>query len=353
MLSSNLTKIPLLFFSLFVFFLFAEHVSAQPFSGTENVTISATVAPTTPIITPGAGGTTTGSYAYAGVYFSGTAYPNSKIIILQDGKLALIAVANSNSNFQTSLGNLPTGNYTFSVYSEDDKGAYSTPFIFTVNVSSGLITRVSGIFIPPTLSIDKSEIKEAKNLTVFGQAANNSDVLITVNGVKTFSNIVQSDNNGNYAFELDTSSLANGSYVIKSKATRDGLTSPESAGVRFTVTAGAVVTGEEPLPCEDCGIPDGEEEPEEPKEGKKPKLYFVPGLDFPNLRPIFILVVLSISLWILLLLYIIYRKIREYILSKIIKEESELENLITKAAGKKDSKDDDFTQNIDDILNPK
>jgi len=113
------------------------------------------VAPSTP--SPPGGGGGGGSYTpQTQVIFSGRAYPKSNITLLKDAQVAATTVAGADANFQITLSGLSSGNYIFSIYSEDNKGNRSSLLTFPVGVTSGATTNIGGIFIAPTIAVDKA-----------------------------------------------------------------------------------------------------------------------------------------------------------------------------------------------------
>ncbi len=153
-----------------------------------------------------------------GVVFSGRAYPLSKVSILKDGQIALSTIAGPDSNFTGTLGGLSSGEYTFSVYGEDKNGIRSTPFTFQIFITSGVTTKISGIFIAPTIAVDKSEVKKGDNIVIFGQSTPTSDIVISVNSEQEFFENALSDASGVYLHTFDTSVLELGKHSTKSKA---------------------------------------------------------------------------------------------------------------------------------------
>ena len=167
--------------------------------------------------------------------FSGPAYPLSKVNILKDGQLALSTIACPDSNFTATLSNLSSGNYTFSVYGEDKNGLRSSPFAFQVFITSGVTTNVGGIFITPTIAVDKSEVKRGDNITIFGQSSPLSQIIISVNSNREFFDSTTADANGIYLHNFDTSVLKLGQHSTKSKASKNGEISSFSNNVGFIV----------------------------------------------------------------------------------------------------------------------
>jgi len=171
---------------------------------------------------PGGGGGGGGSYTPPSpetkVVFSGRAYPKSSVTLLKDAQISATTVAGSDANFQISIAGLSAGNYIFSVYSEDNKGSRSSLLTFSVSVTAGVITNVSGIFIAPTISVDKSEVKRGDNIAIFGQSAPQADIVVSVNSEEEFFGKTISDKAGIYLYNFDSSFVEYGTHYAKSKA---------------------------------------------------------------------------------------------------------------------------------------
>ncbi len=183
----------------------------------------------------GGGGGGGGGYAapITSVVFSGRAYPQSTVTLLKDAQIAATTVAGSDANFQVTVSGLSGGNYIFSVYSEDNKGNRSSLLTFPLSVTSGASTNVSGIFIAPTIAVDKSEVKQGDNIAIFGQSAPNSEITISVNSDEEFFNKVTADKNGVYLYNFDTSPLTMGQHFTKSKTALNGEISSFSKTISF------------------------------------------------------------------------------------------------------------------------
>jgi hypothetical protein len=175
------------------------------------------------------------------VVFSGRAYPLSKVTILKDGQIALSTIAGGDSNFSATLSKLASGDYNFSVYGEDKDGLRSSPFTFHIFITAGVTTNVGGIFIAPTISVDKSEVKRGDNISIFGQSTPSSKIVISVNSEQEHFENVQSDANGVYLHNFDTSVLELGSHSTKSKALKGSEISAFGASVGFTVGSKNVI----------------------------------------------------------------------------------------------------------------
>lgn len=185
----------------------------------DTVTITATVPAPTPPASPGGGGG--GGYSpppATNVVFSGRAYPKSQVTLLKDAQLAGSATAGTDASFQFGLSGLSAGNYIFSLYSEDKDGVRSSLISFPVSITSGATTTVSGIFIAPTIAVDKREVKRGEDIAIFGQSPPQADIVISVNSDQEYFAKTVADNNGVYLYQFDTSLLEYGLHNTKSKA---------------------------------------------------------------------------------------------------------------------------------------
>ena len=167
--------------------------------------------------------------------FSGSAYPGSTVFLLKDAQVLTSTVADSNANFSISVNSLTTGNYIFSVYSEDSQGNRSSLLTFPVSVTTGTSANIGGIFIAPTISADKSEVKKGDNITFFGQTVPNGQISLAVHSNNPIFKKTQADKNGAYLQVIDSSLLDFGAHTAMSKAVLAEQISSDSNAVSFTV----------------------------------------------------------------------------------------------------------------------
>ena len=179
------------------------------------------------------------------VIFNGRAYPKSAVTLLKDAAVAASTVAGQDANFEITLSSVSAGNYNFSLYSEDSKGRRSGLLTFPVTVTQGATTKVTGIFIAPTIDVDKSEVKRGDNIAIFGQSVPQSDIIISVNSDEEFFGKTIADKDGIYFYNFDTTILDYGSHLTKSKASiGNQLVSGYSPSVSFKVGAKSAIKTE-------------------------------------------------------------------------------------------------------------
>lgn len=181
------------------------------------------------------------------VNFSGRAYPKSAVTLLKDAQVAATTVAGSDANFQMSLSGLSAGNYIFSVYSEDSEGRRSSLVTFPVSVTQGTTTNVSGIFIAPTIDVDKEEVKRGENIAILGQSTPKADIIISVKSDEEYFGKTISDKDGIYLYNFDTTVLDYGTHYTKSKASIANLeVSSFSHAISFKVSTTTVPKEKKP-----------------------------------------------------------------------------------------------------------
>ncbi len=167
--------------------------------------------------------------------FNGRAYPKSTVTLLKDAQIAATTIADANANFSFNISGLTGGNYIFSVYSEDNKGNRSSLLTFPVIVTSGASTQISGIFLAPTITVDKSEVKRGDNVAIFGQSIPKAEITIAVNSDEEFFDKTLADASGAYLYNFDTAVLETGQHFTKSKAALNGEISSFSKTISFAV----------------------------------------------------------------------------------------------------------------------
>jgi len=169
------------------------------------------------------------------VIFSGRAYPESQVTLLKDAQIAATTVAGPDAKFYISLSGLSAGNYIFSLYSEDNRGQRSSLLTFPIYVTAGVTTHVSGIFIAPTIDVDKSEVKKGDIIVIFGQSTAESEITIVVSSQEEIFLKTSTDKDGVYLHNFDTVPLSMGQHHTKSRSAIEGEISPYSKTVGFLV----------------------------------------------------------------------------------------------------------------------
>jgi len=166
--------------------------------------------------------------------FSGRAYPNSRIIILKNGQFFFETKANSKADFFVSLTTLEPNNYKFSIYGEDNFDRISPIFNFDLILKRNVTTTISGIFLPPTIEVDKIEVLKGEKVKIFGQTVPSGLVTLVIDSVLP-SYEIMAETNGVYQYLLETTELNLKTYIPVVKTTIETTESSENSGASFTV----------------------------------------------------------------------------------------------------------------------
>ena len=169
------------------------------------------------------------------VVIQGKAYPLSSVTVLQDGKIVTTTIADSQANFKVEITDITAGTWTFGIWAEDKEGRKSITFSFTTSVTSGMTTTISGIFIPPTIEIDKTLVQRGETLNILGITAPQSEISVFVSSPEIVKK-TKAGTDGTWFHPFDTTPLDEGSHATRAKATSpEGLLSTFSQTLAFSV----------------------------------------------------------------------------------------------------------------------
>ena len=149
------------------------------------------------------------------VVIKGKSYPNSDIHILVDGKVTGIVKADSKADFYFETAEIVPGVSSFGFWSEDITGLKSTLLTLTFRVISGAVTTISGVYIAPTIDVDKKSVRQGEDITIFGQTIPQTTVNIHINSEEE--HVVQANSNdaGSWEIVFDTEPLEEDFHTAK------------------------------------------------------------------------------------------------------------------------------------------
>jgi hypothetical protein len=211
-------------------------------AGTLPVALSAEVSATPTAPPPsnnggggGGGGGAPPSAPATTVIFQGRAYPSSVVTILLDATVLTTTIAGKDARFQVSVSNLSAGMRLFSIYTEDPNFIRSSALTFPVSITSGVTTTIGGIFLAPSIGVDKEEVKQGDNIAIFGQTSPDANVNIMINSAQQIVKQQTADKDGVYLLNFDTSPLEIATHSAKAKAATAGEISSFGNPVSFRV----------------------------------------------------------------------------------------------------------------------
>ncbi len=214
----NKSTIKFLSFIVLALFL-AQSVSALTIiSQPEDATVSASVGSVSPL-DDNCGGC--GGGRLTGIIFSGWAYPLATVHIWKDGIPKISTVANIQGYFSITLTELYSPNVLYTLYAIDKAARRSILLNYPVVAKIGYLTQISGIRFPPTIAVDKTEVKIGSDITVIGYALPSVPLDVVIEGFmgKTFN--VTSKSNGTYELTMSLLPLRKGDYRLHSNYQND------------------------------------------------------------------------------------------------------------------------------------
>lgn len=211
-------------------------VYAATSSATTTVILTATVSPPEdedPL--PGGGGSEPVE-SPTEISFSGTAFPSADVFVLRDTQSFAQTTADVDSDFYVLKSDVTSGTYTFSIYGIDVYGTQTDAETYTITLASGARTEVKNIILSPSVKLSETVIDPGDSITIFGQAVQNSTVVLEFSGVGTTSTTtVSSVSNGQYEYVLDTTDMEIGEYMVRVKVQNNLIESEYSDGTSFTI----------------------------------------------------------------------------------------------------------------------
>ncbi|MFH0804731.1 MAG: dockerin type I repeat-containing protein [Patescibacteria group bacterium] len=183
------------------------------------------------------------------VIFRGIAYPGGTVTISQDSSVISIITTTAQARFEVSA-KVDPGSYTFSIVGRDAGGLESKVSNFTLLLSPGTTTTISGIFIGPTITVDQPTVERGETVTLSGTTAPSSQVNVTLSspavGVAAGDSriavkIASADTNGRWVQLYNADDLVTGTHQAKAQAVEPGTGSVSefSKTVSFTVVGDA------------------------------------------------------------------------------------------------------------------
>lgn len=210
--------------SILAGFFAMSFILALPVQAT-NISVSAVVVNETPVVTQN-----------PTVELRGIIAPNVSYVITHDGIEIARGTTGADGSFTITLPGQPTGQQTFVISATDSEGRSFASLTFTFNLQSGTTTIVTGIFLGPTIAIDKTSVKLGESVTISGVSVPGSTVTLSVNSVKAMTESIVAGNDGSWSKNIDTANLGVGTHVAKARAvSSDSIMSAYSDEVTFAV----------------------------------------------------------------------------------------------------------------------
>lgn len=197
----------------------------QSILSTDNFVVSATVVATIPP-----------SPQNPSVEFRGLGAPIGDITITRDGIAVQTVPTSSDAAFDVTIADQPVGQHLFTVTGHDRDGGGLTALSFALNLTTGSASFVSGIFLGPSITINKTTVKLGQLVTVSGHTAPDSTLTVLVDALHALNLITTADGAGRWSAAINTREVGLGRHAVKARAVSGGsLTSEYSRALNFIV----------------------------------------------------------------------------------------------------------------------
>ncbi len=150
------------------------------------------------------------------IVVSGFAPPGMLLVLLKDGQRVGGAFAKLNGEFQITVSGIGSGKYKMQIIGTDNEGRIARSETISVTVTDSATTKVSGLTLPPTMSVRTYD----GQVIVSGRTTLGSALELFVNGTKVAS--ASSGLDGSYEFKLKN--VKQGAVILLSVMRGDSAT---------------------------------------------------------------------------------------------------------------------------------
>lgn len=134
----------------------------------------------------------------------GYASPQAIVYFQETGSIIGTQAANSSSYFDKTFTGVSPGIHLISLYATAGSSHTTLTITFSVNVTTGSTTIVSGVLLPSTLVLGENEVKRPFTLTATGRARSDSSVRVFISGSgDSNSNNINTNSNGEWSININ------------------------------------------------------------------------------------------------------------------------------------------------------
>ncbi len=145
----------------------------------------------------------------------GKSYPNADVHVLIDGVVIGIVKADAKADFYFESTDITPGVANFGFWSEDISGLKSTLLTLTLRVVAGATTNISGVYISPSIDVDKKSVKQGDDVRIYGQTVPGSDIKVHINSPQEFIEKIGSKDDGRWELTFNTTPLEEDFHTAK------------------------------------------------------------------------------------------------------------------------------------------
>jgi len=164
----------------------------------------------------GGGGGSDTELGDTSISIRGQGYPGERVNFLLDTVAVGSVLADSDGDFQFSV-NAEPGTATLGIWTTDQDGNRSVTVNSTFDVTQGAITNLTGIIVPPTISVVNQNVDPGDVITVSGQAAAGATVELHIDNSARIE-VVVANANGEWSYQLNIATLSVAEHTLRARA---------------------------------------------------------------------------------------------------------------------------------------
>jgi len=146
----------------------------------------------------------------------GQGYPGRTINFLLDTASVGTVRADNDGSFRFSV-NADPGTATLGIWSTDRSGVRSITLNNTFDVTQGAITNLTGIVVPPTISVPNQNVDPGAVVTVSGQASANATVELHIDASSRVERVT-ANSAGDWSYSLNTATLSVSEHTLRARS---------------------------------------------------------------------------------------------------------------------------------------
>lgn len=173
----------------------------------------------------GGGGSSGGGSASSGgsnvdlgdtqINVSGKTIPRATVNIILDAETVGSVRADSNGNFDFATDASP-GTVSMGFWTEDENNVRSITYNTTFDVTQGAITNISGVLVPPTITVSDATVNPGDPVTFFGQAPPGTRIELHIGDSQQILT-ADVDSGGYWNVDLNTATYSSAEYSVRAR----------------------------------------------------------------------------------------------------------------------------------------
>jgi hypothetical protein len=168
----------------------------------------------------------------------GIGVPDDRLTVLQDGAaLAATTLTDSEGNFIITIPSLAEGTYSFTIEETDGSGHPISSYTTTFTVILGTTNSITGIVLPPSVTLATSTVGLGKPALISGLAAPSSTIQLWTTSQSNLQTPVLStttaDQSGNWSYMLKTTGFPADTYQEKARSLLPGFSASAYSSIAY------------------------------------------------------------------------------------------------------------------------